>query len=47
MTVCFYLYVDSGSSTAGAAAAVLGVLVLVCAVGTIALTYRWVTSFVL
>ncbi|XP_026788587.3 premelanosome protein a [Pangasianodon hypophthalmus] len=32
--------VDSGSSTAGAATAVLGVLVLVCALGTIALTYR-------
>ncbi|XP_027021193.2 premelanosome protein a [Tachysurus fulvidraco] len=37
--------VDSGSSTAGAAAAVLGVLVLVCAVGTIALTYRRMKAY--
>ncbi|KAK2821430.1 hypothetical protein Q7C36_020773 [Tachysurus vachellii] len=37
--------VDPGSSTAGAATAVLGVLVLVCAVGTIALTYRRMKAY--
>ncbi|XP_060766527.1 premelanosome protein a [Neoarius graeffei] len=37
--------VDSGSSTAGAATAVLGVLILVCAVGTIALTYRRMKAY--
>ncbi|TSK16204.1 Melanocyte protein PMEL [Bagarius yarrelli] len=34
------LSVTVGSSTAGAASVVLGVVVLVCAIGTIALTYR-------
>ncbi|KAK3536621.1 hypothetical protein QTP86_015421 [Hemibagrus guttatus] len=37
--------VDSGSSTAGAATTILGVLVLVCAVGTIALTYRRMKAY--
>ncbi|XP_053508791.1 premelanosome protein a isoform X1 [Ictalurus furcatus] len=37
--------VDSGSSTAGAATAVLGVLVLICAVGTIAFTYRRLSAY--
>ncbi|KAF7693237.1 hypothetical protein HF521_008553 [Silurus meridionalis] len=39
------LSVTVGSSSAGAATAVLGVLVLVCAVGTIALTYRRLKSY--
>ena len=36
------LVAGSNSSTAGTVAAVLGVMVLVCAIGTIALTYKWV-----